>query len=126
VNLLAQAEADNSFILEDAVNGFGRAMTYTSPDVVPVVIVLVGQVIRRGTKLDQATGLPVAGDEASVTFRLSTFQADNPGLLPVVGGKIATTDSTGAALNYRIPADGIMLDRTAGRCTITNLKLVAS
>jgi len=125
VNLLAQAEADNSFILEDAVNGFGRAMTYTSPDG-SVIIVLTGQVIRRGTKLDQATGLPVAGDEASVTFRLSTFQAANPGLLPVKGGKIATTDSTGAALTYVIPADGIQLDRTAGRCTITNLKLVAS
>jgi len=123
MNLLSQAEADNSFILEDAVTGFGRLITYTLADG-STFSMLIGQVIRRGTKIDIATGLPVSSDEAAVTVRLSSFQTVFPGKLPTAGDKISTTDSTGATIIYKVPADGIQLDRTAGRITLVNLKKV--
>jgi hypothetical protein len=117
VNLLALAEADLAFTLEDDVNGFGRSMTYTTADGLSSVT-MAGQVIRRGVKIDPGTGMQIAGDEAFVTFRLSTFQATLSGRFPEKGAKIVTTDTTGATVTYGVPADQIMIDRTLGVCTL--------
>lgn len=124
MNLMIQAEADNAFILEDSVNGFGRAMTYTLAAGTPTHE-LIGQFIRRGTKIDPASGLPIAGDEASVTFRLSTFRSLFGSIDPAKGDIIAVGDSTGTTIAYKVSADGIMLDKTAGRATLTGLKRIA-
>lgn len=124
MNLLTRAEADNAIILEDAVNGFGRVMTYTLAAGTPSGS-LTGQFIRRGTKIDPASGLPVAADEASVTIRLSSFRAIFGAIDPAKGDRIAVADSTGTVVTYVVPADGIMLDKTAGRATLTGLKKVS-
>lgn len=124
MNLLGLAEADLSTTLEDSVAGFGRSMTYTTADGLSSVT-LAGQFIRRGVKVSETTGLPIMGDEASVSFRLSTFQATLPGKYPEKAGKIVTTDSTGTTLTYSIPSDGIKIDRTMGLCTLDGLKRIS-
>ena len=111
MNLLDQAEADNAFILEDDVSGFGRAVTLT--DLVtptPNVYQAIGQVTRVGVAIDPGTGLQVPGNTCAVTLRLSAL-----GVLPVEGWAVETTDITGAAVTGKIK--NVMLDRTAGRVT---------
>lgn len=126
MSLLDLAEADNAIILEDVDTGFGRSMEYQAPGS-ETWVTLKGQFIRRGTRISEATGLPVAGDEASVTIRISTFQTlVGAGLYPLKDGKFRVTDVTGVQKIFRIPADGLQPDRTAGRMTVTGLKEVAS
>lgn len=116
MNLLDQAKADNAYILEDDVAGFGRAFTYTAPAGSPLS--LKGQYIRRGTAIDPNTGLPVSADVSAISFSLASFQVlAGAGVLPVKGATIVTTDSTGATVTGRIPEDGLMLDRVLDRAT---------
>lgn len=121
MNLLALAEADLAFTLEDSVNGFGRSMTYTTADGLSTIN-LVGQFIRRGLGVSMTTGMTIKGDFASVSFRVSTFQTLLPGKEPEKGGKIGVTDIAGEALVYVIPADSKDADKTLGVYTLTNLK----
>ena len=118
MSLLAIAEADNAIILEDTVDGFGVPATFhppTGPDVVVGV-----QYIRIGQRMDPATGLPVVGDTASVTARISSLGAT----MPTDGWTVAVADSTGATITYKIDKGRMMEDRTAGRVTWTDLKKV--
>jgi hypothetical protein len=126
VNLLTQAEADLSFILEDDVTGFGRPATLTEPDGTTVHNV-VGQYIRVGLELDPGTGQMVATDKSALTVRIgSTSEDDVPvitglgGAIPGAGWTVSTTDSTGAVVTGKIPKTGenVFPDRTLGRVTI--------
>jgi hypothetical protein len=118
VNLLAQAEADLSFVLEDTANGFGTSATFTPPS--PGTPITLGvQFIRRGFRVDPSTGLPVAGDEAAITARLSQFST-----VPVDGWTVTANDSTGTPVTYKIEKGNTMQDRTLGRITFVKLKKV--
>lgn len=121
MNLLDQAEADNEFMLEDTVNGFARSASFqaptVSPDPAPAPIVVGVQFIRRGFKLNPSTGLPVAGDEAAITARLSRFT-----VVPTDGWTVTVSDSTGTPVTYKIEKGKTMQDRTAGRVTFAELK----
>lgn len=123
MNLLNQAESDNSFILEDIVNGFGRSASFQAPtiapDPAPSPIVVGVQYIRRGYKLD-ANGMPIAGDEAAITARISSLGA----VMPTDGWTVTVADSTGTNVTYKIEKGKTMQDRTLGRVTFANLKRV--
>jgi hypothetical protein len=113
LNLLQQAEADNAFILEDDVTGFGRAITLSdNATPTPHVYNVKGQVTRVGVVLDPGTGLPVPGNTCAVTVRISALG----GALPVEGWSVTTTDITGGTVTGK--AMSVLLDRTAGRATI--------
>ncbi len=124
MNLLQQAEADNAFILEDDVTGFGRAIALSdNATPTPHVYNVKGQVTRVGVTLDPGTGLPVPGNTCAVTVRLSTLMAAAVVLglagtlgIPVEGWTVTTTDSTGATVTGK--AMSVLLDRTAGRATM--------
>ncbi len=115
MNLLAQAEADLSFILEDDVTGFGRPATLTEPDGTTVHNV-VGQYIRVGLELDPGTGQMVATDKSALTVRISSLG----GAIPAAGWTVSTTDITGAVVTGKIGKTGenVFKDRTLGRVTI--------
>lgn len=117
MNLLDQAEADLAHLLEDDVSGFGRPAVLTDPQ--GVTYSLVGQYIRRGTKLDPGTGLMVAGDESFFACRLSTL-----GTMPKAGWTVTTCDATGAEVKGKVVPDGVMADRTLGIVTLS-LKVVS-
>lgn len=110
MNLRELAEADNAIILEDAVNGFGVAITLTDPS--GNVYQVTGQYHRIGIDIDPETGLLVPGNKSGVTVRLASLG----GALPDDGWLIETTDITGAAVKGK--ANAVMLDRTAGRATM--------
>jgi len=124
MNLLAQAEADNSFLLEDTVNGFGASASFQAPtvahDPAPAPVVVGVQFIRRGFRIDPGTGLQVAGDESFVTARISSLGAT----LPTDGWTVTVADSTGTSVTYKIEKGKTMQDRTAGRVTFGPLKKV--
>lgn len=112
MNLLEQAEADNSFLLEDTVSGFGRSGTFTDAQGVDYVVGV--QFIRRGVKIDPATGMQVLGDEAYVTARLSRFDVAN---LPGAGWSFSCADSTGVTTRYKLEVKPA-IDRVLGRLTV--------
>lgn len=111
MNLRQQTEADNVFLLEDKVNGFGCDVTYQEPNSGPSHS-FVGQVHRVGVVFNDV-GLLVAGSKLAVTGRISSI-----GVEPVDGGKITTTDISGATVVGLIEKSGVMLDRTSGRATM--------
>jgi hypothetical protein len=113
MNLRAQAEADNEFLLEDDVAGFGTAIKLTSSAVPPVVYNVKGQYHRVGVDVDPETGLLVAGNKSSVTVRLSRFPL---AALPDNDWTIEVTDILGETVKGK--ARHVLLDRTAGRATI--------
>lgn len=124
MNLVTLAEADNAIILEDTVTGFGRAASFQAPTVAPdpppAPIVVGVQFIRRGVKLDPATGLMVAGDEAFVTARITSLGAT----MPTDGWTVTVADSSGVSCTYKIEKGKTMQDRTLGRVTFGPLKAV--
>lgn len=126
MNLLAQAESDNSFILEDTENGFGRSASFQDPDTEVQPVVVGVQYIRIGFKIDPSTGLPVAGDTASVTARISSLvdAVDHLPIIPTDGWTVTVDDSTGTSNVYKIEKGKTMWDRTAGRVTFHDLKRV--
>lgn len=71
MNLVAQAEADLSFTLEDIDNGFGLALQFkdTSGDFQTVNC----QSTDIGFFVDPSTGAAVAGRQVEVTSRITTF-----------------------------------------------------
>jgi hypothetical protein len=111
MSLRELAEADNAIILEDAVSGFGVAITLTDLD--GNVYSVTGQYTRVGIDIDPETGLLVPGNKSAVTVRLLSLGA---GILPDDGWMIETTDITGAVVKGK--ATAVMLDRTAGRATM--------
>ncbi len=124
MNLLAQAEADNSFLLEDTVNGFGTSASFQAPTVgagpAPAPVVVGTQYIRIGSKIDPATGLVVAADIAHVTARISSLG----GTMPTDGWTVTVADSTGTANTYKIESGKTMQDRVLGRVTFGPIKKV--
>jgi hypothetical protein len=110
MNLREQAEADNAFLLEDSVAGFGVEITLTDLD--GNVYQVVGQYSRVGVDIDPETGLLVPGNKSSATVRLASLR----GALPEEGWLVETKDITGAMVRGR--ATSVMLDRTAGRATM--------
>lgn len=113
MNLSELAESDNSFILEDSVNGFGREIVLENlktPE--PDSFTVVGQVTRIGVDIDPDSGLMVPGSKLSVTFRLSSISPE----LPEEGWTVKTTDILGNSITSKISS--VMLDRTSGRATL--------
>ena len=111
MNLRERAEADNEFLLEDNVNGFGHPATFTAPD--GTAYKVIGKAGRIGVDIDPETGLLVQGNKSSFTARLSRFPANQ---YPDVGWTIETTDITGATVKGKVLQS--MLDRTLGRVTV--------
>jgi len=133
MNLLDRAESDNSFLLEDVVNGFARSASFQAPTVgagqAPAAIVVGVQYIRRGFKINPSTGLSVASDEAAITARiasLTTLTAFDESKLPTDSWTVTVSDSTGTAITYKIEKGKRMIDRTAGRVTFAELKKVGT
>lgn len=116
MSLLTLAEADNAFLLEDAVMGFGTPGTITEPGVGGTVHNVVGQYIRVAVSVDPGTGLQVAANKSAYTVRLSSLN----GYIPGAGCIVSTTDITGAVVTGKVPktGDDVYLDRTLGRVTI--------
>lgn len=114
MNLRDQAEADNDFLIEDDVDGFGVPVTLTpnSGDLTPIVC--KGQYHRIGVDIDPGTGLLVQGNKSAVTIRTSRLA----GRVPAEGWTVATTDISGAAVTGKIPKSAVLPDRTLGRTTI--------
>jgi hypothetical protein len=111
MNLLDQAEADNAFILEDDVTGFGRAATLSdNATPTPHVYQAIGQVTRVGITIDPASGLPIPGHTCAVTLRLSSL-----GVVPAEGWSVETTDISGAVVIGKVK--NVMPDLTTGRVT---------
>ena len=73
MSLRAQAAADARTILEDAVTGFGVAITLTSPE--GVIAVLTGHATDISQTLDPETGQAVAGRQASIAVPISALTA---------------------------------------------------
>lgn len=71
MNLIAQAESDLAFTLEDSINGFGVDFIIVDPD--KNEYELTGQTTDIGFFIDPSTGIGVEGRYAEVTFRLSSF-----------------------------------------------------
>jgi hypothetical protein len=122
VNLLAQAEADLSFILEDDVTGFGRAITATEEDGTTVHNV-IGQVTRVGLEFDPGTGGMVASEKLALTMRIGAATPVVTGLggaIPKAGWTFSTTDITGAVVTGKIgkTSENVFQDRTLGRVTV--------
>ena len=130
MNLLDLAEADNAFLLEDTVDGFGRSASFQAPtvgtDPAPDPIVVGVQYIRIGVKMDPTTVLPVAGDTAHITARISSLVTVETGamVMPTDGWTVTVTDSTGTANTYKIEKGKTMQDRVLGRVTFGPLKAV--
>ena len=124
MKLLDLVEADNAFLLEDTVDGFGRSASFqaptVAPDPAPDPIVVGVQYIRIGVKMDPTTGLTVAGDTAHITARISSLGAT----MPTDGWTVTVTDSTGTANTYKIEKGKTMQDRVLGRVTFGPLKAV--
>ena len=116
MNLLGQAEADLAFVLEDDVNGYGRAITLTAPGEGGTVYNVKGQYNRIGVAVDPGTGAAVATDKSSVTVRISSLS----NVIPGAGWTVTTTDSTGAVVTGKVPltGDNVFPDRALGRVTI--------
>jgi hypothetical protein len=110
MNLRELAEADNAFLLEDDVAGFGVAIMLT--DLAGNVYQVKGQYHRVGVDVDPETGLMVPGNRSTVTVRLASLG----GVLPDDGWLVETKDITGATVRGK--ASSVMLDRTAGRATM--------
>ena len=111
MNLLDQAEADNAFLLEDDVSGFGRAVTLSdNATPTPHVYQANGQVTRVGVTIDPASGLPIIGHSCAITVRLSSL-----GVVPAEGWSVETTDISGQAVIGKVKS--VMPDLTTGRVT---------
>jgi hypothetical protein len=113
MNLSELAESDNSFILEDSLNGFAREiilenLKFPNPDIFTVN----GQISRIGVDVDPDSGLMVPGSKLSVTFRLSSITPN----IPDEGWTVKTTDISGNSIKSKVTS--VMLDRTAGRATL--------
>jgi hypothetical protein len=107
MNLRELAEADNTFLIEDDVNGFAVPINLTDPS--GSVYKVKGLYSRIGVDIDPETGLKVPGNRSTITIRLSSLG----GAVPDDGWFIETTDITGATVKGK--ATAVMLDRTAGR-----------
>lgn len=113
MNLTELAESDNSFILEDSLNGFAREIVLEnlkSPQ--PDTFSVYGQVSRIGVDIDPDSGLLVPGSKLSVTFRLSSISPE----IPEEGWTVRTTDVSGSSIKSKVSS--VMLDRTSGRATL--------
>jgi hypothetical protein len=77
-NLRDQAAADNLAIVEDAADGFGKAVTVTDPD--GNTADLVGLWTDVEFKIDPDTGLSIAARTASVTLRIDSLAAAGLGM----------------------------------------------
>lgn len=114
MNLRAMAEADNAFLIEDDVDGFGVPCTLTpnSGDLAPIPC--VSMYTRIGVDIDPGTGMLVAGNKSAITIRTSRLG----GRLPTEGWTVSTTDISGAVVTGRVPKSSVMADRTLGRTTV--------
>ena len=70
-NLIAQAEADLEFVLEDADDGFGVEFTVIAPTGTTATI--HAQSTDIGVLIDPSTGVGVRGRIAEAVFRLSSL-----------------------------------------------------
>lgn len=73
MNIVAQAESDLSFTLEDELNGFGIPFTLVDPD--KDEYIMIGQTTDIGFFIDPNTGVGVEDRIAEIVFRLSTFKS---------------------------------------------------
>ncbi len=112
MNLREQAEADNAFLLEDDVAGFGVEITFTNPADAEETVTVKGQFTRISVEVDPETGLMVRGSTSAFTVRLSSLE----GVIPEEGWKVESTDISGAAFIGYCQAP--MPDFTSGRLTV--------
>jgi len=110
-------EEDSTAILEDDT-GFGTDIVLTSPDTTTYSV--RGEYRRIGVQIDPATGAVIIGNTSSITVSLSSLAAlglSSPEELYRDGWKATIHDITGEQVDGYFLA--VMLDRTAGRATMT-------
>ena len=73
MGLRERAEADLSFLLEDAATGFGWNVTITSP--AGLSADLVGMSTDIGQAIDVQTGMVVSGRSATLALRIASLSA---------------------------------------------------
>lgn len=112
MSLRELAATDGRAILEDD----GDVAVLTSPS--GATYSAAAQVIRCGVDFD-ANGLPVPTDKTVVTISLVELASLglDPDTLKAGAWRVATTDSTGAAISGLVQQP--LLDRTLGRVTFT-------
>ena len=114
MNLVAQAESDLEFTLEDKENGFGVDIVLTDTNGIQSPVI-VGQSVDIGFSIDVGTGEAIAGGSAEITIRLSTLI--NAGIeIPGTGWKIQVTFANDVVKNYTLKDR--MVDNTLGAVRI--------
>lgn len=110
MNIRQQAELDLSFTLEDLINGFGTLITLTNKSAQQQIV--NGQSHRIGTDFDPQTGIPVVGNRAAITVRLSALTIG----IPEEGWSISFNDQAGNTITGK--ANKVMNDNTLGVSSI--------
>ncbi len=119
MSLRILAEQDLSFILEDAVTGFGFPITVTSPS--GTMSTLTGFSNDIGQLIDPDTGQAVSGRSASITLRISSLTTASLGLPQGIEDEsikpwlISFDDINGNPFTFKVSAS--MPDRALGVVT---------
>ena len=117
MNIIEQAEADLSFILEDKTNGFGIKVVLIALDNTEYGNndELIVQSTDIGFRIDPQTGALIVGRTAEINFRLSTLISVVGSPLPSRGwkAKLTNVDTDNKEWLYTL-REGAMVDRKLG------------
>ena len=117
MNIIQQAEADLSFILEDKTNGFGIKVVLIALDNTEYGNndELIVQSTDIGFRIDPQTGALIVGRTAEINFRLSTLISVVGSPLPSRGwkAKLTNLNTDNQEWLYTL-REGAMVDRKLG------------
>lgn len=117
MNIIEQAEADLSFIVEDKTNGFGIKVVLIAPNNTEYGNndELIAQSTDIGFRIDPQTGALLVGRTAEINFRLSTLIAVIGSPLPSRGwkAKLINTETDNQEWLFTL-REGAMIDRKIG------------